>query len=79
MQLSLWELLGVSGWLMLFFLWGCKPLQSFSSFSPFSHSSIGKPHTQCNGWLRASASVFVRLWEGLSGDSYIRLLSASIS
>jgi hypothetical protein len=32
---------GGSGWLtLLFFLWGCKP---FSSFSPFSDSSIGDP------------------------------------
>jgi hypothetical protein len=30
-----------------------------------------------NGWLWASTSVFVRLWQSLSGDSYIRLLSAS--
>ena len=29
-----------SGWLMLFFLWGAY---SFSSFSPFSNSSIGDP------------------------------------
>ena len=32
---------GGSIWLiLLFFLWGCKP---FSSFSPFSNSSIGDP------------------------------------
>jgi hypothetical protein len=31
------------------------------------------------GWLRASASVFVRHWQSLSGDSCIRLLSASTS
>ena len=35
------------------------------------------PSDQFNGWLWASASVFVRLWKSLSGDSYIRLLSAS--
>jgi hypothetical protein len=32
-----------------------------------------------NVWLQASASVLVRLWQHLSGDSYIRLLSASTS
>jgi hypothetical protein len=30
-----------------------------------------------NGCLRASTSVFVRHWQRLSGDSYIRILSAS--
>jgi hypothetical protein len=30
-------------------------------------------------WLWASSSVFVRLWQSLSGDSYIRLLTASTS
>jgi hypothetical protein len=34
---------------------------------------------QSNGWLQASASVLVRLWQSLSGDSYIRVLSASTS
>jgi hypothetical protein len=32
---------------------------------------------QFNGWLGTSTSVFVRHWQSLSGDSYIRLLSAS--
>ena len=32
------------------------------------------PFAQSNDWLRASASVFVRLWQGLSWDSSIRLL-----
>jgi hypothetical protein len=37
--------------------------------------------TSCSvQWLlQASASVFVRLWQSLSGDSYIRLLSACTS
>jgi hypothetical protein len=34
---------------------------------------------QSNNWLQASASVFVRFWQGFSGDSYIRLLSACTS
>jgi hypothetical protein len=34
---------------------------------------------QSSGWLWASASVFVRLWQSLSGDSYNRILSASTS
>ena len=49
----------------------CK---SISSFSPFSNSSIGNPVLV--QWLWASASVFVKFWKSLSGDSYIRLLSA---
>ena len=32
-----------------------------------------------NGWLKASASVYVRLWQNFSGDSYVRLLSANTS
>jgi len=65
-----------TGWLILFFLWVVNP---FSPFSPFSNSSTGDPHSQFNGWLQASASVFVMLWQSLSGDNYIRLLSASTS
>ena len=33
--------------------------------------------SQSNGWLGASTFVFVRHWQSLSGDSYIRHLSAS--
>jgi hypothetical protein len=33
--------------------------------SPILHRG---PHTQLNGWLQASAFVFVRLWWSLSGD-----------
>jgi hypothetical protein len=40
-------------------------------------SSIGDPCAQSNGWLQASTSVFVRFWQSLSGDSHIRLPSAS--
>ena len=32
-----------------------------------------RPCAQSNGWLWASTSVFVRHWQSLSGDSYIRL------
>ena len=32
-----------------------------------------------NGWVRATTSVFVRYWQSLSGDSNIRLMSASTS
>ena len=34
---------------------------------------------QSNGWLPASSSVFVRLWQSLSGGNHIRLPSASTS
>ena len=34
------------------------------------------PYALSNGWLWASTSVFARHWQSLTGDSYIRLLSA---
>jgi hypothetical protein len=66
----------VSGWLILFFfLWVTNP---FSSFTPFSNSSIRypvlSPMVGCG-----KPFVFVRLWQSLSGDSSIRLLSARAS
>jgi hypothetical protein len=57
-----------------FLLWGCKSLQLLGSFFYFLH---WWPCAQSNEWLWASTSVFVRDWQSLSGDSYIRLLSAS--
>jgi hypothetical protein len=55
---SPWELWG-SGWLiLLFFLWGCKPLQLRQSFLWLLHWG---PHAQSNGWLRASTLVFDKL------------------
>jgi hypothetical protein len=66
---------GESGWLiLLFFLWGCKLLHLLQSFLQLLHCG---PRAQSNGWLWASTSVVVRLWQGLSGDSYIQLLSSS--
>jgi hypothetical protein len=63
--------------------WHCCSLHGasnpFSSFSSLPNSSIRDPWAQSNGWLWASASVFVRLWQRLSGDSHIRFPSASIS
>jgi hypothetical protein len=50
-------------------------LQSLSA--SFHQLLLWGPHTQSKGWLRASASVFVRFWQSLSGDSHIRLPSAS--
>jgi hypothetical protein len=58
----------------------CRPL---SSFSPFSNSSIGYPNlTPMVGCITKSKnktnkkkkpnSVFVRLWQRLSGESHIR-------
>jgi hypothetical protein len=49
-------------------------LQTLSTPSVLFHWGL---HAQSNGWLWASASVFVSHWQSLSGDSYIRLLSAS--
>jgi len=49
-----------SGWLiLLFFLWGCKPLQLLQSFLQLFH---WWPHAQSNDWLWVLASVFVWLW-----------------
>ena len=70
-------------------LWGVWPVNTvassvgaatpLSSFSPFYNSSIRDPLAQSNGWLQASSSVFVRLWQSLSGDSHIRLPSKALS
>jgi hypothetical protein len=56
--------------------WGCKPPQLLQSLLQLFHQG---PPAQSNGWLQASASVFVRLWQSLSEDSHIRLLSARTS
>jgi hypothetical protein len=53
-------------------------LQTSSAFSVLPLTPHWCPHAQSNGWLQASTSVFVRLLKSLSGDSYIRLLSARI-
>ena len=52
---------------------GCKPPQLLQSLLQLLHQS------QSDDWLQASTSVFVRLWQSFSGDSYIRLLSAYTS
>ena len=62
--------------ILLFFL---KVANTFSSFSPFSNFLHWGPHAQSNGWMWALTTVFVWLWQSLSGDRYIRLLSASTS
>jgi hypothetical protein len=65
---------GGSGWfILLFLLWGLQ-LPSV----PWVLSLAPPLGTLCNGWLRASTSVFVRPWQSLSRDNYIRLLSESI-
>jgi hypothetical protein len=46
---------GVFVWLIiLFFLWGSKPLQLLQSFPSLPH---WEPHAQSNGWLQESISV----------------------
>jgi hypothetical protein len=47
----------------------------FSFFSLSPNSSIGVPFLS----LYSSTLVFVRLWQSLSGDSYIRQISVSTS
>jgi hypothetical protein len=66
-----------SGWfILLFFLWGCKPLRLLQSFSWHLHWG---PCSQSNVWLQASTSVSVRPCQSLSGDIHVSLLSASTS
>jgi hypothetical protein len=62
--------------ILLFFLWGYKPLQLLQSFLQNLHWGS---HAMSNGWLQASASVYVRIWQSLPGDNYIRFLSACTS
>ena len=66
---------GGSGWLkFLFFLWGSKSLQFLQSFLNFSvWGSVLSPMVDCK--LPPLCQVLVEL----SGDRYIRLLSASTS
>jgi hypothetical protein len=49
----------------------------FNSLCPFSNSFIGDPVLSPMDSLWATTSVFVRYWQSLWGDNYIRLLSAS--
>jgi hypothetical protein len=67
---------GSSGGLVSWHCWVCNPPQLLHSLLQFLHWG---PHAQSNAWLSASTSVFVRLWQSLSVDSNIRLLSASTS
>jgi hypothetical protein len=53
-----------------------RPLQLLQSFPKLLHWG---PWAQFNSWLWAYASVLVRIWQSLSGNSCIRLLSASTS
>jgi hypothetical protein len=68
---------GRSGWLiLLFFLWGCKPLQLLQYFLYLLHwGPHWGPHVQSMVGCE-HLTLFVRLWQSLWGDSYIRLLSA---
>jgi hypothetical protein len=75
--LSPWEFGGRGrGWVC----WYCCSSYGFANpfnyFSPFSNFSI---KDTALSWLLTSTSVFVRLWQGLSGDKHIRLLSAYTS
>jgi hypothetical protein len=54
-------------------------LQTPSAPSVLSLTPPLGPHAQSNGWLRASTSAFVRLWQGLSGDSYIRFIPHTVT
>jgi hypothetical protein len=67
---------GSTGWssqLMLFFLWGCNPPQSFLQFPNQG------PWAQSGGWLQASTSALVSCWLNLPRSSHTRLPSASAS
>jgi hypothetical protein len=66
---------GEYGLLTLFLSpWGCKPPSVPSPIPP----SV-TPGAQYNDWLWASSSVFVRLWQSFSWDSYSRFLTTSTS
>jgi hypothetical protein len=66
---------GHTDWfILLFLLWGCEPLQLLRSFLYILHWG---PCAQSNWRLWASIYVFVRHWQSLSEESYIRLLSVS--
>ena len=68
---------GTSGWpTSLFFPWGYKPLQLLQSALQLLHWGT---HAQSNGWLLASASICVRLWQRPSRDHHNRLLSVHTS
>jgi hypothetical protein len=58
--LSPWELWGI--WLVDIVVPLMGVANPFNSFRPFSNSPIGGPPPLSNGWLRASTSLFVRLW-----------------
>jgi hypothetical protein len=71
---------GESGWGLIG--WYCCPsmgLQTPSAPSVLSLLLFWGNHAQSNGWLWASTTVFVRLLQNLSGNSYIRLLLVSTS
>jgi hypothetical protein len=53
-----------------------RPLQLLQSFPQLLYWG---PCAQTDGWLQALVSVLVRIWQSLSGDSHIRLPSASTS
>ena len=71
-----WELWGV--WLVdiVVFPMGLQT-PSAPSFLPLV-PPLESP-TLSKGWLQASTSLLVRFWQSLSGDNYIRPLSASTS
>jgi hypothetical protein len=53
----------------------CGVANLFIFFNSFPNASIWGPCAKSNDWLQESASVLVRLWQSLSWDSNIRLLS----
>jgi hypothetical protein len=70
--LSPWELWG--NWLVHIFV---PPMQAPSAPSALSIALPLGTHTQSNGQLWVSTSVFVRHWQNLPGDSCIMLQSGS--
>ena len=76
---SPWELWGI--WLVDIVVLpeGVQTPSAPSAPQSFPYLLHWGPCAQSNGCLQASASVFAKLWQSLSGDNYIRLLSASTS
>jgi hypothetical protein len=65
---------GLGGWHCCFLHEAATPPKLLQSLCQLLHQGW---HAQSNGWLWASPSVLVMLWQDVSGDSHIRLLSAS--
>jgi hypothetical protein len=75
---TLWLVFWSLGALGVLIVWYCSSYgvaNPFSSINPSPNISIGIPMLSPKD-SEVHASMLVRLWQSLSGDSYIRLLAA---